>query len=211
MSILLIHGLGQTADSWRETLEAAGHPADAQCIELAELALPHPIRYPDLYRAFADRCDRMPRPLNLCGLSLGGILALHYTVEHPARVRSLVLIGAQFAMPRRLIGLQNLLFRLMPAGSFRTTGMDKADILALTRSMATLDFGDRLGAISCPVLVLCGEKDKANRAAAEALHDRILRAQLRILPGAGHELNRDDPRTLGRMLRAFWNAPDAPV
>ncbi|MFR5555446.1 MAG: alpha/beta fold hydrolase [Coprococcus sp.] len=40
--------------------------------------------------------------MHLCGLSLGGILALQYALEHPQKVASVVLIGTQYTMPKRL-------------------------------------------------------------------------------------------------------------
>ena len=78
MPILLMHGLGQTADSWQETLLAAGSPLDVHCPELGDLITEHPACYSDLYRSFCQLCDGLSWPLDLCGLSLGGVLALQY-------------------------------------------------------------------------------------------------------------------------------------
>ena len=49
-----------------------------------------------------------PSRLNLVGLSLGGLLALNYAVQHPAQINSLVLIGTPYEIPKRLLKLQKL-------------------------------------------------------------------------------------------------------
>ena len=126
-----------------------------------------------------------------------------YRFYSPVQLDRLALIGAQFRMPTGLLRVQDLAFRLMPAGMFRSMGLPKADVLRLTRSMAALDFQARLGELRCPVLVACGERDRANRAAALQMKEQIPGAQLLLLEGAGHEANVDQPQVLGRALRTF--------
>ena len=64
-------------------------------------------------------------PLCICGLSLGALLALDFTIRHGNKVDSLVLIGAQYKVPTLLIDFQNLLFRCMPASVLITWGYQK--------------------------------------------------------------------------------------
>ena len=42
----------------------------------------------------------------MCGLSLGGILALQYAIEHPEHIHALALIGTQYTMPKTLLRIQ---------------------------------------------------------------------------------------------------------
>ena len=42
-------------------------------------------------------------------------------------------------------------------------GFKKADVINLCGTMAELDFSDSLHKVSCPVLIVCGEKDNANK------------------------------------------------
>lgn len=205
MKILFLHGLGQTAASWDATLRAMGCPADAVCPELFGLLDGADASYPALYRAFSAYCDRFSEPLALCGLSLGGVLALHYTADHPDRVRSLALIAVPYPMPRPLLAIQDLLFRLMPARSFQSMGLDKAAAIRLCRTMARLDLQSYVASIRCPALVLCGEKDAANRKSALRLQAQLPQARLCLLPDAGHEVDRDVPEALGRALAGFFD------
>lgn len=207
MHTILLHGLGQTPASWDAVLAAWTPASPPLRPSLAELLQGGEARYDRLYQAFSAFCADLPAPVDLCGLSLGGILALHYAADHPDRVDRLVLIGAQYVMPKRLLRVQSLLFRCMPESSFRGMGLPKRDVLSLTGSMAELDFRAALPKIPCPALVVCGERDKANRQAAQELAEQLPRAELRILPGAGHEVNVDAPQALAKLLSDFLDGP----
>ena len=92
-------------------------------------------------------------PLNLCGLSLGAVLALNYAIDFPQRVKSLILIAPQYDMPKFLLKVQNVLFKFMPESQFKDIGLTKKDFITLTNSMADMDFTSGLENVSCPVLV----------------------------------------------------------
>lgn len=204
MKYLFLHGLGQTAASWNRVLETLPAGMDTACPELSGLFGDGPCRYDKLYSALASRCDGIPGPVSLCGLSLGGILAMQYAMERPEKVRSLVLIGTQYTMPRRLLRVQNMMFRLMPKRSFAQTGFQKQDLIHLCSSMLDLDLREGLEKITCPTLVVCGQRDRANKPAAKELETRLPAAELRVVEGAGHELNTEAPEALGDLLRWFW-------
>ena len=104
MPFLLIHGLGQTSEVWEETRRLLPF-GDVHCPDLVSLLDGAPAAYDTLYHAFAAYCDALPQPLHLCGLSLGGVLALQYAAERPARAASLVLIGTPYRIQRRLRAL----------------------------------------------------------------------------------------------------------
>lgn len=203
MQCVLVHGLGQTSESWERVVSTLSR-SDILCPNLYRLAEVTPISYEALYRSFSDDCNGLDGPIDLCGLSLGGVLALHYTAEHPEKARSLVLAAAQYKMPKRLLQLQNLVFSLMPAKAFVQTGLKKQEMLALCQSMEELDFTNVLPKISCPTLVVCGQKDTANLKAARQLAKQIPGAGLKIIPGAGHEVNTNAPEEFAKLLYAFY-------
>lgn len=72
--------------------------------------------------------------------------------------------------------------------------------------MKNLDFSPRLDGASCPALVLCGAKDRANLASAEYLARHMKNARLKILPGTGHVVNEEAPETLAEILTDFYRA-----
>ena len=202
MTTILLHGLGQGPESW--SAAAAGLEGDVLRPDLFALVQGGEADYEGIYRAFAGYCAGLKGPLRLCGLSLGGILALQYAAEHPERVEALVLIGTQYVMPKGLLRFQNAVFRLMPGRAFRQMGLSKKDVITLTKSMMDLDFREDLGRVSCPVLVLCGERDRANRKAALELQKALPGADLSWIPGAGHEVNTEAPDKLCKFIRDFY-------
>lgn len=204
MKRIFVHGLGQSPAVWEKTILLLGSGEEAVCPDLSALVRGREAVYGNLYEAFSGFCGGFDGPISLCGLSLGGVLALHYAAAHPENVGSLVLIAAQYKMPKGLLRLQNALFRLTPKSMFRRTGFEKGDFLRLCSSMEELDFTSRLSGVTCPALILCGERDAANRKASAELAGILPNARLQELQGAGHEVNADAPEALAEALRGFY-------
>lgn len=204
MNYILLHGLGQTSSSWDETIQTLNEDWNIFCPGLSDWILGKQPCYDTLYKIFENYCEQFDDTLCLVGLSLGGILAMQYSIEHPEKVKSLVLIGTQYKMPKRLLKLQNVLFHLMPDSEFSKLGFQKSDFISLCKSMIDLDFSHHLKDIRCKVLVVCGEKDRANRSASLQLAELIPDAEFITILGAGHEVNIDCPFQLGEKLNNFF-------
>lgn len=203
MKSILLHGLGQRSSSWRSVINEMDNRSDILCPELSEWLHNAEPCYSNLYRALEDYCARFDEPLNICGLSLGGILALNYAIDHSEKIHSLVLIATQVSMPRKLLKFQNMIFRLMPASIFQRMGFDKKSVIMLCNSMTKLDFRQDLKNINCRTLIVCGEKDNANKKASLKLKEQIKDAKIVMISNAGHEVNVDAPIELRKCLSAF--------
>lgn len=201
MKFILLHGMGQSASSWDKTISFLPSGTETVCPELSEFITEGDCRYSKMYAAFCDYCRGFSEPLNLCGLSLGAVLALNYAVDFPQRISSLVLIAPQFDMPKFLLKVQNLLFKFMPESKFKDIGLKKNDFITLTKSMADIDFTSGLDKVDCPVLVLCGERDNVNRKAAVRLAEMLPNAKFSEIENSGHEVNVDNPQGLAEFLR----------
>ena len=184
MNHVYVHGLGQTPDSWTKTISHINPGEQNICLDLPELIRGKQATYQNLYAAFSDACNKYDKPVNLCGLSLGGVLALNYVIDHPEKVNSLVLIATPYKMPKHLLQFQNLLFRFMPKSMFQEMGFCKNVFLQLCKTMMPLDFSDSLPQISCPALVICGEKDTANKKASVKMADILSNAEFSELKGS---------------------------
>ena len=202
--ILFLHGLGQGPDSWRAVAERLTG-VDAVIPDLGAM-LAGRADYLALRGALFAVCDAEKAPLHLCGLSMGGVLALAYAAHRPERVASLVLIGTPYTMPKRLLKLQDLLFAITPRTAFESLGLTKRQMRGLSLSMATLEIPALLPRVRCRTLVLCGEKDRANRKAARQLQEGLSNAAMQTIDGAGHEANREAPEALSAALAAFYGA-----
>ena len=204
MTYVFIHGLQQTSSSWDKVI--ARFPADIQIYRPCLSALvkgKQPV-YQNLYNAFENECCCMEMPLCLCGISLGAILALQYTRNHPQKVKALMLIAPQYKMPRLLLDIQNIVFRILPQVAFGSMGFSKRDTIALTTSMKKIDFTSLLNEVTCPAFVVCGQKDRANQNAARKLANTIPNAKLSFVESAGHEVNIDAPVTLADLIKEAW-------
>ena len=163
---MLLHGLGQSSDSWKQVIDCLPTEQKEELHTPDLFTLTEEISYEGLYRGWEQSCQKLPGRLHLCGLSLGAVLALDYTIRYPQRVESLVLIAGQYRSPKFLLSMQSLLFSLMPASNFAQLGISKEQMLRLNRSMIPLDLSRQLSTVRCPVLLLCGEQDKVNRKAS---------------------------------------------
>ena len=204
METVFIHGLGQASSSWNKTLAAIPAQGSVSLPDLPALLRGQAATYPRLYHAFDKYCEELPGALNLCGISLGAILALHYPICHPQKVNTLVLIAAQYKMPVFLLKFQNFLFRFMPKASFSRLGFTKKDVISLPSTMTGLDFSAKPNHISCATLLLCGQKDAANQKATKSLGAHIPGAEVYFVEHAGHAVNEEAPEALGAILAFFY-------
>ena len=198
MKTILLHGLGQTAQDWKEVVCQLSS-SNVECTELFS-SMENEISYPQILGDLERRYSNAKEPLRICGLSLGALLAIDFAIRHGDKVASLVLIGTQYKVPSLLIDFQNLIFRCMPNKAFESMGLSKSNTIKLAHSMRALDFTAQLSGILCPVNILCGEKDSANLKASKKLNEILPKATLQIVPGAGHEINKDAPEAIAAIL-----------
>lgn len=198
MKVVFLHGLGQTARDWQAVVKHTWL-SDADCPELFSLTNGD-ITYSNILTGLERLYAETAEPFALCGLSLGALLALDYTIRHPGKIAFLVLIGVQYKVPTLLIDFQNFIFRCMPNKAFDSMGLSKSDMINLSHSMRSLDFRHKLSEIACPVTILCGEKDTANLKASRRLKVLLPHAALHIIPGAGHEINLSAPEAISAII-----------
>ena len=199
MKTYFLHGLGQTAQAWNDITKHLPE-VDTACIDL----FTYESSYADVFANMEKLLHNTSEKIRLCGMSLGAVLALDYSIRYPDQVDSLILIGAQYKMPTALLNVQNLVFRLMPKSTFSNTGLSKAAMIRLSSSMKHLDFTQELSKISCPVAVVCGEKDRANRKAAQELSEKLPNAVLYIVPECSHEVNVLKPNAIVSIITERW-------
>ena len=96
-SVILIHGLGASADIWTNNIEALAKHHQVYALDLVGFGRsdkPGPSFSPFDYTPFLDEfikalnIDRV----SLIGQSLGGGIALHYAIQFPKKVEKLVLV-----------------------------------------------------------------------------------------------------------------------
>lgn len=204
MTKILIHGSGHKATSWNETISYMTSNEDIMCPDLFTILEEKEASYANLYSSFGKYCDRIDGKIHLCGISLGGILALNYALDFPQKVKTLVLIGTPHKIPKVAFGIQNVIFRFLPKSIFETMAFDKKGTFVLGSSMKDLDFTSRVNNMKCPALIICGQKDSANIKSAYYLSKNIKSAELKIIENTGHVVNEENPKTLAKILTEYY-------
>lgn len=209
MQNIFIHGLGQTKHSWSQVIDGleSNNIYNNNYPDLKELSSAKniDITFYNLYDIFCDYCNAFPSQLNLCGISLGGMLALKYTIDYPQKVNSLILVGVQYKIPKVLFGLQSIVFKCLPNKAFNSSGFLKKDFILLTSSMKNLDFTNKLNYINCNTLLICGEKDFANKNATLELSSKIKNTTTCFIKNANHEVNTSSPNDFCKEIINFYN------
>lgn len=204
MKKVLVHGSGHKASSWNETISYMKDSGEVLCPNLFSILNGKEPTYNNLYASFAEYCDQIDGQIHLCGLSLGGILALQYALDFPDKVKTLILIGTPHKMPKVMLAVQNIVFRFLPKSVFDNMEFSKKDIFTLEKSMKDLDFRGKVKNIACPTLIVCGKNDSANMKSALYFSENIPGAKLEILENTGHIVNEENPRALAKLLDEFF-------
>ena len=204
MKIILIHGLGQKATSWHETISYIKNSDEILYPELSSFLGTKETNYENLYSSFTEYCNNFDGQIHLCGISLGGILALDYTLHYPNKVKTMILIGTPHKVPKIMFALQSIIFSFLPNSFFENTAFDKKDMFTLGNSMINFDFTGKVQNIKCPVMIICGKKDSANIKSAHYFSKNIKSAELQILDNTGHVVNEENPKTLAKILDEFY-------
>ena len=201
---IFVHGSGHKATSWEKTISCMTNNEDIVCPNLSSILEGKEASYENLYSSFVKYCNEFDGQIHLCGLSLGGILALNFALDFPQKVKTLVLIGTPYKVPKVAFSFQNIIFRFLPKSIFETMAFDKKNTFALGDTMKNLDFSDRVKNIKCPTLILCGKKDSANMKSADYLSQNIRSAELKIIENTGHVINEENPKALADILNEYY-------
>ena len=201
---IFVHGSGHKATSWEKTISYMTNNEDIVCPNLSSILEGKEASYENLYSSFVKYCNEFDGQIHLCGLSLGGILALNFALDFPQKVKTLVLIGTPYKVPKVAFSFQNIIFRFLPKSIFETMAFDKKNTFALGDTMKHLDFSDRVKNIKCPTLILCGKKDSANMKSADYLSQSIRSAELKIIENTGHVVNEENPKALADILNEYY-------
>ena len=204
MKKIFIHGSGHKATSWKKTIENIKNNNDVLCLELSSILNGKEATYNNLYSSFVKYCNNIDGKIDLCGLSLGGILALNYALDFPNKLNSLILIGTPHKVPKFMFSIQNVIFKFLPKSLFETMAFNKRDTFILGNSMKKIDFSNRVSKIKCSTLIICGEKDNANIKSAYYLSEHIKDSKLKIIKNTGHIVNEENPKELSMLINNFW-------
>jgi len=224
--LLLANSLGTTTAMWDDQVDALAQRFRVVRYDHrghgGSTATPGPYTIELLGRdALAVLDDLGVESASICGLSIGGAVAMWVAANAPSRVERLVVCASarRFGPPEqwaeraalvRADGVVTLLDSLM--GRWFTPGLDDPSGLVRSRvramletvdaegyagcceALGALDLAEALGAIEAPTLVLSGAQDPViPPEVSYDLADRIKGSSLVVLSGAAHLANIEQP------------------
>ena len=230
-AILFLHGVGSDKSVWRPQLDYFRGRNSAIAIDYpgyGESVLVEGATRDDFARAAFAALDAMGRErAHVCGLSLGGIVAIAMHALAPERCLSLILADS-FAMhpDGRAIYERSI----TASGDLRSLAEARVDMLLAqpadpavrSEVVATMgridptayrigaeavwlaDQRERAAAIDVPTLVICGSEDKVTPPAlSQELARLIPGASYAEIERAGHLTNLEQPDEFNRLVSEF--------
>ncbi len=165
MKLIFLHGLGQSAESWKEVRNLlTDYPSEA--IELFPSGVSN---YQQAKERVYQHLAQETELFILVGLSLGAALALELSSYDLPNLQALVLSGC----PLKLAGnipfyIQLLIFKLLPKRIFEKQGADKSLMVGVSEELKTLDLREIAKNCPYPTLLICGSQDKPNLSSNES-------------------------------------------
>ena len=200
MKLIFLHGLGQSAESWKEVQELlADYPSEALDLFPSGVGT-----YQEAKERIYQRLTVEREPFVLIGLSLGAALALDLSSYDIPNLQVLVLSGC----PLKLAGnipyyIQLLIFKLLPKRIFEKQGADKSLMVGVSEELKTLDLREIAKNCPYPTLLICGGQDKPNLSSMKAIQELMPNSQFQIIPDGPHVLNKAKPKEFAELTRSF--------
>ena len=232
-TLVMVHGLGSRNAQWLPTARLLARHWRVVLVDLpghGETDMPEPFSLDRAENAL-DRAiaEEGGGPVVLVGHSLGGLVAAAEAIDHPERVRRLVLIETALRPQVDAAGRNALLEALegnydqVLRSAYTEFGRDSAQGLALYQEVRGLDpahikpwirlalsanLSERAAHLRMPVLAVLAERSWAKGESwpttAEALgYSRIPHLTKERIEGCGHFVMLDRPEALAGLIERF--------
>ena len=235
--LLLLHGLFGALSNWRDVIEE--FRADYRVIipllpiyemPLTQAGVPGLVKYVEEFVA----ATKLPETFSVLGNSLGGHIALVFTLHNPTRVSRLVLTGSSglfedgmggsfpkrgnYAYVQERVGYTfydpQVASKELVDEVFTVTNSNAKclRIIAIARSAQRHNLSRELRQIKVPVLLVWGLNDTITPPSVGHEFARLLpHATLRFLDHCGHAPMMERPAVFNQYLRQFLKHPASTV
>jgi pimeloyl-ACP methyl ester carboxylesterase len=209
--VMLLHGSGRAGRMWGPAmadLSAGWHVLAPDLPGFGRSAGPFTIA--GAAQAVRDMITVQTAPVHLCGLSLGGVVAVRAAAQLGAQVASLVVTGTP-VVPGRDLPAALRRFRRLP-GPLLPLFSDVRGRRQWLRMLDELEHTDLRGdlpQVTTPALVICGSRDWRAMPAACELAGGLPRGRLWIAPHQGHSWPSTSPGLFSKVVAGFIGAAAA--
>jgi len=232
--LVFLHGVGSSSHTWEGQLRRFGDRHLCLAPDMRGYAGSTGSAETVSMRRFAADVAALVEhqgagPADVCGLSMGGIVALTLWRDSPHLVRSLALCdtwanhpAGAAAHPERMAAIDaasmaELAATRMPGvyapgadpalverGVAAFAALDKAAYRAASQDLWTQDLREVAKTVTVPALVVVGEHDATTPPPlSEELVGLIPGARLVVIPGAAHLTNEENPDAFNAALASF--------
>lgn len=231
--IIFLHGVGSDKSVWTQQLDAFGVDRRALAFDYpgyGESSAIADATRDDFAREIGHAMERLGvTRAHVCGLSLGGVVAIAMHALASERCASLILADSFAVHPdgqaiydRSLESSRKVGMRALAEARADALLGSKADAAIREEVIATMsridpaayalgaeavwlaDQADRARAIRVPTLVLVGEEDRITPPdLSRQLAAMVPRSKLAVIAGAGHLANLEQPAAFNREVASF--------
>ena len=233
LPILFLHGVGSDKSVWSPQLAVFGRARRAISLDYpgyGESALQPGAKRDDFALAILAAMDALEvKRAHICGLSLGGVIAIAMHALATRRCVSLVLADS-FAVHPEGVAIHQRSVEASRAMAMRDLAEARVDMLLgsaatpalraeVVETMAAIDpeayrigaeavwladQSNRASKIDVPALILCGDEDRITPPAlSEDLAGIVPGARFELIEGAGHLSNAEQPVAFNQAVERF--------
>lgn len=236
--LVLIHGLGATMEIWFPQI-----PDFARHFPVIAIDLPGCGKSPEIKgeltiqsvtKAVYQQIRAItPDPVNLLGISLGGIVALEYSAAYPQSVQNLILLSTPYTFPNEIKPLlrKNIQdYQSMTMHEISSTRINKAfgklasqeminflvENIQRTKHSVYLQYAQapieteftlNYSKVKAKTLIISGELDYiATPEDSKKIQKLIPGSKVAVLKDTGHALSLENPREMNREVLEFLAA-----
>jgi pimeloyl-ACP methyl ester carboxylesterase len=237
-TVVLVHGLGSRIGHWLPVARLLARDHRVVLVSLPGhdgAAMPESLTLERAAEALHLALEGESGPLTLVGHSVGGLVAAQEALDHPERVRALVLV--ETALQPQITGAErDTLSRRLRTGydgllraAYGAFGRDSAqghmlyqEVAALPRSTVTpwielalaANISERMSHLRSPLLAVLSERswspgERWADASAALGYTQVPRVEPVRVDGCGHFIMLDQPQRLASLIARFAASPDA--
>ncbi len=239
--IVFLHAVGIDLGMWGQQIEAMQKHHDVIAYDLPGHGLSEKLAGDLTFENFADVISKSIEnlncgPVNLAGISFGGMIAQKIAIRRPDLVKSLSLIGTACSFTEQVRTTlreradyvkNNGMKAIAPLSLSRwftpEFALRRPDIIDNIKKMlyqqdsdyhskiwdtiSTLEMDVGLRGIDMPALIIVGEDDKSTPlSSATALAQALKSTNIHLVTGSAHFTNLEAPETVNKLLLNFINS-----
>lgn len=203
--VVLLHGSGRAGRMWDPALGGLSAQWHVLAPDLPGFGRSGgPFTVAGAAQAVRDTIAVQTAPVHLCGLSLGGVIAIRAAAQLGSQVASLVVTGTPVVpgrdLPAALRRFRQLPGPLLPL--FSDVG-GRREWLRMLDELERTDLRDYLPQVTASALVVCGSRDWRAMPAACELAGGLPDGRLWIAPHQGHSWPATSPELFCRVVTDF--------